>query len=226
MVLGRNPYDPIREETGNPGHFHEHTVDELVAAVEAAGLDVDTRPHRELLRPRLAEEPGVQGSRPGTAAEPPRGHHGRGPQAVSEWARRAALVLARPRDVFEALRDDSLESAGDRQDVVVALAFVGGVAAALATASGGALEDLDALEKFVWIFATGFAYGFVGYWVLGWSTVVRGRAARWQWEPSPDAPRARVLARPARSRPAGVADLRSAARPPPGSGRSRCSCSG
>ncbi len=40
MVLGRNPYDPIREESGNPGHFHEHTVDELVAAVEAAGLDV------------------------------------------------------------------------------------------------------------------------------------------------------------------------------------------
>jgi hypothetical protein len=90
---------------------------------------------------------------------------------VSEraWARRAALVLARPREVFEALRDDSAESAGDRQDVVVALAFVGGVAAALATASGGALEDLDPLETFVWLFATGFAYGFVGYWVLGWA---------------------------------------------------------
>lgn len=85
------------------------------------------------------------------------------------WARRAALVLARPREVFEALRDDSVESAGDRQDVVVALAFVGGVAAALATASAGALDDLDALEAFVWIFATGFAYGFVGYWVLGWA---------------------------------------------------------
>ena len=40
MMLGRNPYDPIREESGNPGHFHEHTVDELVAAVAAAGLDV------------------------------------------------------------------------------------------------------------------------------------------------------------------------------------------
>ena len=40
MLIGRNPYDPIREESGNPGHFHEHTVDELVAAVEAAGLDV------------------------------------------------------------------------------------------------------------------------------------------------------------------------------------------
>jgi SAM-dependent methyltransferase len=40
MLFGRNPYDPIREESGNPGHFHEHTVDELVAAVEDAGLEV------------------------------------------------------------------------------------------------------------------------------------------------------------------------------------------
>jgi hypothetical protein len=84
------------------------------------------------------------------------------------WARRAVRVLAHPREVFEALRDDSVESAGDRQDVVVVLAFVGGVAAALATASAGALDDLDALETFVWIFATGFAYGFIGYWMLGW----------------------------------------------------------
>ena len=85
------------------------------------------------------------------------------------WARRAVLVLAHPREVFEALRDDSTESAADRQDVVVALAFVGGVAAALATASAGALDDLDALEMFVGIFATGFAYGFIGYWLLGWA---------------------------------------------------------
>lgn len=40
MLLGRNPYEPIREEAGNPGHFHEYTVAELVQAVEAAGLEV------------------------------------------------------------------------------------------------------------------------------------------------------------------------------------------
>ena len=45
---------------------------------------------------------------------------------------------------------------------------MGGVATALATASAGALDDLDALETFVWIFATGFAYGFA-YWLLGWA---------------------------------------------------------
>jgi SAM-dependent methyltransferase len=40
MALGRNPYDPIRDEPRNPGHFHEYTVLELRAAVEDAGLEV------------------------------------------------------------------------------------------------------------------------------------------------------------------------------------------
>jgi SAM-dependent methyltransferase len=40
MLFGRNPYNPIRDEPRNPGHFHEHTVGELLAAVEAAGLEV------------------------------------------------------------------------------------------------------------------------------------------------------------------------------------------
>jgi hypothetical protein len=83
------------------------------------------------------------------------------------WWQRAVSVLHRPREVFASLRDDSVETAGDRQDVVVALAFVGGLAAALATA-GSSLEDLDPLEILVWLFVAGFAYSFVGYWVLGW----------------------------------------------------------
>lgn len=41
MLLGRNPYEPIRDEANNPGHFHEYTVGELRDAVEAAGLDVE-----------------------------------------------------------------------------------------------------------------------------------------------------------------------------------------
>jgi hypothetical protein len=40
MALGRNPYDPIRDEPHNPGHFHEFTVRELLAAVEEAGYEV------------------------------------------------------------------------------------------------------------------------------------------------------------------------------------------
>lgn len=41
MALGRNPYEPIRSQPGNPGHFHEYTVRELRDAVEAAGLEVE-----------------------------------------------------------------------------------------------------------------------------------------------------------------------------------------
>jgi SAM-dependent methyltransferase len=41
MVLGRNPYAPIRSQPGNPGHFHEYTVGELRDAVEAAGLEIE-----------------------------------------------------------------------------------------------------------------------------------------------------------------------------------------
>lgn len=41
MLLGRNPYEPIRDEKWNPGHFHEYTVGELREAVEAAGLEVE-----------------------------------------------------------------------------------------------------------------------------------------------------------------------------------------
>ena len=40
MALGRNPYDSIRDEVDNPGHFHEYTVRELLEAVEAAGFEV------------------------------------------------------------------------------------------------------------------------------------------------------------------------------------------
>jgi SAM-dependent methyltransferase len=40
MLVGRNPYEPIRSEPGNPGHFHEYTVPELRAAVEGAGLEI------------------------------------------------------------------------------------------------------------------------------------------------------------------------------------------
>jgi hypothetical protein len=41
MLLGRNPYEPIRDEPDNPGHFHEYTVGEVREAAEVAGLEVD-----------------------------------------------------------------------------------------------------------------------------------------------------------------------------------------
>ena len=40
MIAGRNPLEPIRESSDNPGHFHEYTHGELRAAAEHAGLIV------------------------------------------------------------------------------------------------------------------------------------------------------------------------------------------
>ena len=41
MLIGRNPYAPIRDEPANPGHFHEFTVSELRKALRDAGLEVE-----------------------------------------------------------------------------------------------------------------------------------------------------------------------------------------
>jgi hypothetical protein len=83
-----------------------------------------------------------------------------------EWWRLAGLVLLRPREVFATLREDSRESAVDRTDVVAFLAFLAGVAGALA-AGQGEIEELSGLDPFIWVFITGLGLGFVAYWLLG-----------------------------------------------------------
>jgi 2-polyprenyl-3-methyl-5-hydroxy-6-metoxy-1,4-benzoquinol methylase len=40
MIVGRNPYEPIRSTPQNPGHFHEYTVGELRAALTDAGFEI------------------------------------------------------------------------------------------------------------------------------------------------------------------------------------------
>lgn len=70
--------------------------------------------------------------------------------------------------LFERLRNDSPDTAGDRSELVTGLAFIAGVAAALG-AGGDELRRLDALDSLVWIFVTGLALGFVLYWIGGWA---------------------------------------------------------
>jgi SAM-dependent methyltransferase len=41
MMLGRNPFEPIRETRSNPGHFREYTGKELVAICGQAGLECE-----------------------------------------------------------------------------------------------------------------------------------------------------------------------------------------
>jgi hypothetical protein len=87
-----------------------------------------------------------------------------------EWLLRAVLVLQRPRAVFAALRSDDDVSAQARQEPIVALVLLAGIAAVLATSVAGALMDdpeLDGLLVAVWAFLGGGLYGAVAYWVLG-----------------------------------------------------------
>lgn len=41
LLTGRHPYELIREDRGNPGHFREYTPTELSAIAAAAGLEVE-----------------------------------------------------------------------------------------------------------------------------------------------------------------------------------------
>jgi hypothetical protein len=87
-----------------------------------------------------------------------------------EWLLRALLVLQRPRAVFAALRDDRDEAAQARQEPIIALVVLAGIAGVLATSVAGALMDdpeLDGLLVAVWAFLGGGVYGLVAYWLLG-----------------------------------------------------------
>jgi hypothetical protein len=68
--------------------------------------------------------------------------------------------------MFQRLRNDSADAAGERSELIVLLVFAAGVAAALAW-GGDRVRELDTLDSLIWVFATGIALGFVIYWVVG-----------------------------------------------------------
>jgi hypothetical protein len=87
-----------------------------------------------------------------------------------EWWMRAAAVLLSPRPVFVALRDDSREELDARQEPVLAILYLAGIAAVLGTSTAGALFDdpeYDALLVAVWAVVAGGLYAFAGYWLIG-----------------------------------------------------------
>jgi hypothetical protein len=86
------------------------------------------------------------------------------------WLQRAVLVLVNPVEVFAALRDDSDAVARAREEAVLALVFLAGIATVLWTpVAGRLLEDatLDWLDVSVWAFLGGGLYGFTVYWLSG-----------------------------------------------------------
>jgi hypothetical protein len=79
-------------------------------------------------------------------------------------------VLQAPRSVFAALRDDSDEAAGFRQDVAGAIVWLAGISGILATTVASTLLDdveIDGALAAVWAFLAGGLYGFFLYYVVG-----------------------------------------------------------
>jgi hypothetical protein len=86
------------------------------------------------------------------------------------WWLRLVAVLVAPQPVFAALRDDSDAAAEARQEQILALVLVAGVAGVLFTSVAGRLLDdpaLDGLLVAVWAFIGGGIYGAAVYWLGG-----------------------------------------------------------
>jgi hypothetical protein len=87
-----------------------------------------------------------------------------------DWWLRLALVFQAPRMVFAWLRDDTDEAMQARQEPVLLVGFLAGIAGVLSTnAIGHALDDfgLDGVDLAVTVFLAGLIYGLAGYFAFG-----------------------------------------------------------
>jgi Yip1 domain len=84
-----------------------------------------------------------------------------------EWWLRALAVFSSPRGTFAALRDDSSEAAEARQEPIMAIVILAGIAGILSTSLAGRLLDdpnNDGLNVTVWAFLGGAFYGLLAFW--------------------------------------------------------------
>ncbi|MEO8289842.1 MAG: Yip1 family protein [Gaiellaceae bacterium] len=94
------------------------------------------------------------------------------PSLEKDWWLRALAVLQSPRPVFEALRNESQEEVEARQEPVLALVLLAGIAGVLFAPSTGRLlnesvVDNSLLVVAVLVFLTGTLYGAATYWIGG-----------------------------------------------------------
>lgn len=90
--------------------------------------------------------------------------------ADRQWWLRVPAVLLSPRSVFVALRDESQEDLDARAEPVLALVWLAGIAAALASSTSATLFDnpeYDALLVVVWAVLAGGFIAFTGYFIIG-----------------------------------------------------------
>jgi hypothetical protein len=87
-----------------------------------------------------------------------------------EWWLRSLAVFAHPRETFAALRDDSDDAAEARQEPILAIIILAGIAGGLSTALAGRLLDdsrFDGLNVAIWAFIVGGVYGALVYFIGG-----------------------------------------------------------
>jgi Yip1-like protein len=89
-----------------------------------------------------------------------------------EWWLRTLAVFQSPRAVFAALRADSREDLEARQEPVLALVLLAGIAGVLVAPSTGRLLDESLVDNSmavvaVLVFVTGALYGAATYWIGG-----------------------------------------------------------
>jgi len=87
-----------------------------------------------------------------------------------QWWLRTLAVFQSPRAVFSALRDDSDEQATARQEPIIAIVVLAGIAGILSAGATGRLLDDPAIDRLlvaVLAFLSGALYGAVSYWIGG-----------------------------------------------------------
>ena len=118
----------------------------------------------------------------GTRAEPAKSVR----ELERAWWLNTVAVLRRPGPVFAALRDDdSEEGAAARQEPLLAVIWLAGMAGVLLTTAAAHLldnYDVDGLVLAVWVFVAGGIYGAAGYWLAGVAVLIGLKGAE---DPAP-----------------------------------------
>src|SRR4249920_3132230 len=98
-------------------------------------------------------------------AQAPAADHQRSPDR--DWWLRTLAIFQSPGTVFTALRDDSREAAESRQEPVLLLLLLAGIAGILVSPTTGTLminPERDGILVAVLVFLTALMYGAAVYW--------------------------------------------------------------
>ena len=95
-----------------------------------------------------------------------------------QWWLRVPAVFLSPHSVFVALRNEEDDDVDARQEPILALIYLAGMAGVLATSTAGTLLDdteYDSLLVAVWVVIAGGIYGVAGYFIIGGAVYLGAR---------------------------------------------------